>query len=117
MLLDLLPIGGERAVPGVEWDHCRRIVAEVAQEPPEPRCPAGVGVVADNERVRADPGPGSPRRERVGARERVSPAADVAGEVALRIRVRGAGDMAGEICVPRAAVDESGLHRASLTLA
>ena len=92
--LDLLRVGGERAVPGVERDHRRRVVAEVAQEPPEPRRPAGAVVVADDERVRPDPGRGGPGCERVGARERVAPAADVAGEVALRIRVRGAGDVA-----------------------
>ena len=92
----------------------RVVVTEVAQEPPQPRRPARALVVADDERSRPDARPRSPAGELVHGRERVPAAALTAGQVALGVGVGGAGDVTGEVRLTGTAVDEAGLHPASV---
>ena len=115
--LDLLGIRAQRAVPGVEPDHGGVVVPEVAQQPPEARCPARVLVVGDDEGLRADAGERGPGSECVCGRKRMPAAAVGAGEIGLRVGVRGSGHVTGEIRVPRAAIDEPVVHGASLARA
>src|SRR3989304_722971 len=89
--------GGERPAPGPERNRRAGVVAVVAEQPPEPVGPARALVVGDDERARADAGGGGPRGDRCRGRERVTPAALAARQVALGVGVRSARDVGGEV--------------------
>ena len=90
-------------------------VAEVAQQPPAARRPAGAGVERQHEGLRVDPG--APERfgqlSRLGQRmTAASGVADLAGQVASRVEMDGAGDVPREVIVAWAAIDEEHPHPA-----
>ena len=116
--LDRLVAGPERPVPRVELDHGAVVVAEVAQEPPEP-LGAAHRAVRDDEDARPDPGERRGGGEVVGARKRMAPTQPGrGGEVALDVEERRAGDVPGEVELAPAvgvaelpsAVDEAVTH-------
>src|SRR5207248_11068957 len=69
--LDRLVAGPERPLPRLELDHGAVVVAEVAQEPPEP-LRAAHRAVRDDEDALPDPGARRGGREVVGARKRLA---------------------------------------------
>ena len=124
--LDRLVARGERPAPGVEVDHGAGVVAEVAQQPPEPlgaaqravgddedvrrrcpRAPAARGEVArPRQRMPARRAPGGAERSRSTSRN------DRARDVARRGSARRPQPGSSE---RPAAVDELVAHRASVT--
>ena len=99
----------QRADVGANVDRAGEIVAEVAQQPPAARRPAGAVVEREHERVVADPDAPEGLGQLAGLGQRVaatSRVADLAGQVVLGIEVDGAGDVPGQVVVPRTAVDE-----------
>ena len=101
-----------------EVEHGAVVVAEVAQEPPEP-LRAAERAVGDDERAVVDPRPARRRRELGAARQRMASAgAGRRGEVALDVEERGARDVALEVGAPTgfrvverpAAIDEAVAH-------
>ena len=128
--LDRLLALGERAEPDPEpsVEHCRLLVAEMAQQPPEPRRAARHAlVVRDDERVRADAGATGSGRELLRRRQRMTAAylgrnrevrelrVEVeerrAGNVALEVARAGGGRVAEVV----AAVGEANLHAGSMS--
>ena len=112
--------------PSVE--HCRLLVPEVAQQPPEPRRTAGHAfVVGDDERVRPDAGPTGSGRELLRRGQRMTTAYlgrnREVGELGVEIEERRAGNVALEVAragggrvaevVP--AVREASLHAGSMS--
>ena len=108
----------------VEVDHGAVVVAEVAQQPPEP-LGAAERAVRDDEDAGADPGRAGRAGEVAGRRQRMAPArARRSGEVALDVEERGAGMCPARYCAPPeagvverpAAVDEPVPQRGPSTL-
>ena len=95
--LDLLLAAAQRAAPRLEVDHRARVVAEVAEQPPE-ALGATERAVGDHLNAGPDPGRGGGRREPVGVGQRV-PArpAGRRGEILLDVEERRAGDVGLEV--------------------
>ena len=102
----LLP-ARERPVPAVELEHGAVVVAEVAQEPPEPLGAAHVAV-GDDEHALADSGTAGCVSERFGIRQRVTAArAGLRREVGVDVEEARAGDVSPQIqLAPTAGVAE-----------
>ena len=93
----VLLAAAQRAAPRLEVDHRARVVAEMAEQPPE--------ALGSSERAVGDdlnlwPDPGAPRRPRRTARPRAAGGARPAGrsrEILLHVEERGAGDVGLEV--------------------
>jgi hypothetical protein len=84
-------------VPAVELEHGAVVVAEVAQQPPEPLGTAHVPVGDDEDAV-SDPGSRGGAGEVLGTRQRVAATRPGRrGQVVVHVEKRGAWDLPGEV--------------------